>query len=529
MIIDANSIEDSDILQAEICILGGGVAGIILANELLNSNKSIILLESGGEMYNNKTQELYKAESTPPHFPNPHFSRLRFLGGSSNHWENSIERLSPIDFKKREWVRDSGWPITYDEVARFYPDAEDYCNVGGDGYDFNFWKKKLKSDDAFLASDSFNSVVSKSPLIPTHFYSQHSEKLKNSNNIRIIKNSNIIDLEYDKETQIVQSVTFRTLQNIQKKVYAKKFVMCLGGIENARMLLLFNEKFENTLGNRSDNVGRYFMEHPTIRAAHLLPFYEYYLDKIYYDGTMDKGLHIRARASLSEDAQTKYRTNNLRMYFSKQSKLTLSDGVSSAHIISDSLQSNELPNNFGEHLLNALQDIDHISESLLKQEFDVSLFDDVHRFGGFQIISMIEQTPDRNNRISLGHEKDQLGLKKIKIDFRITQSDKDSAWKTLELFAKDPGIQLLGRVRLLKERENRIWGSQLGFGQHHIGTTRMSHTAEKGVVDSNLKVFGTKNFYISGSSVFPTGGHVPPTLTIIAITIRLAHELRSNV
>jgi len=528
MIIDANNIESKSIFKADICILGGGIAGIVLANELLSTNKNIILLESGSEQYDDKTQGLYEAESTPSIFPNPRASRLRFLGGSSNHWENSTERFSPIDFKKRDWISDSGWPLTYGELEPYYTKAEEYAKVDKGGYQFEFWKEKFNSTDIFSKSTLFSSTVSKSSLYPTQFYREYGDNLARAKNIKIITNANVVNLKYNTETQVVNSAIFRTFKDEQHQVDANTFIMCFGGIENARMLLTFNEKYKNKLGNEYDNVGRYFMEHPTVRAAHFLPLQENKLDKI-YEGTIDDELYITARASLSEAAQMAHRTNNLRMYFTKRSKIELSAGISSSHIISNSIKNSETPEEFGGHLLNIIKDIDHIAEAFLRKELDTSFFDSTHEFGGYQIISMIEQTPDRNNRVQLGKEKDSLGIKKVKIDFRVTETDKEKTWTTLELLAKDPSIQSIGRVRLLKDRDSRIWTSQLGFGQHHMGTTKMSDNVKSGVVDPSLKVFGTKNFYISGSSVFPTGGHVPPTLTIIAVTIRLAHTLKSTI
>ena len=110
----------------------------------------------------------------------------------------------------------------------------------------------------------------------------------------------------------------------------------------------------------------------------------------------------------------------------------------------------------------------------------------------------------------------------------MSNSDKKMAWKSLDTVANEIGAESLGRVRLLKEEEGRIWTSQLGFAHHHMGTTRMSDTVKTGVVDSNQRVFGAKNFYISGSSVFTTGSQVRPTLTIVALTLRLAEHLRSR-
>ena len=524
MLIDTKTINESRNFQADICILGGGVTGIVLAKELLDKNRSVILLESGDEAYEKNTQDLYQAESIPEILPSPGTSRLRFLGGSSNHWDNSIERFDPIDFQKREWVANSGWPINYQDVAKYYPEAEQYCGVGNEGFNLKHWQEKLNFKDIFFTSKLFDTAISKTAIPPVHFFQKYGEELVKNPNIRIFKNANVTDIDFDDESHKIKSATFQAFNKPQCKVEAKIFIMCFGGIENARMLLTFNEKYDNRLGNQFDNVGRYFMEHPTIRAAQFYPL-KNKLNKI-YTGILDDSLFIHGRCKLKESTQHKYHTNNLRLYFNERSKLELSHGTSSTHIITDSLKKHEIPDHFGSHLVNVLKDIDLISETYMRKNFNTSFIDDADTFSGYQIISMIEQTPDKNNRITLGNETDSLNIKKINIDYHITKADKKTAWRSLELLAQDPALQAIGRIRLLKQRESRIWGNQLGFSSHHMGTTRMGHNTRDGVVDSNSKVFGTKNFYVAGSSVFPTGGHVPPTLTIIAMTIKLADELK---
>lgn len=528
MLIDTKNVELPQIFAADICIIGGGVAGIVLATELLASEHDIILLESGDVEYDQDTQNLYKAESRPKLFPAPVYSRLRFLGGSSNHWENSTERFDAIDFAKRDWVKDSGWPITYNAVAQYYPAAEQYCGVKKLGYDFAFWQNKFHFKDAFDGSELFQSAIAKSALQPTRFFMAYGKKLTDSTKIRIIKNANVVDLDFEEQSETVKSVKFQSLNKSLHQVNAKIFIMCLGGLENPRMLLHFNEKYNNKIGNQFDNVGRYFMEHPTIRAAQFIPFKDNVLGDA-YNGITDVSAHLRVRCKLKESAQIKYKTNNLRLFFNKQTKLELSQGIESAHVLSEGMNKSETPENFGGHLMNVLKDADLIAEAYLRKKFQTSYFEDADNFGGYQIVSMLEQTPDRNNRIYLGTETDQLKLKKLKIDWSVSQYDKDKAWQTLTLLAQDPWLQSIGRMRLLDHNEERIWGSQLGFGQHHIGTTKMSDNIEHGVVDSSLKVYGTKNLYISGSSVFPTGGHVPPTLTIVALTLKLADELKKMI
>ncbi len=167
-------------------------------------------------------------------------------------------------------------------------------------------------------------------------------------------------------------------------------------------------------------------------------------------------------------------------------------------------------------------------EAIARKKFDSSLFDSAKNIGGFEIPMMMEQTPSENNRIKLGTKKDSLGIPKMIIDYQVSDSDKNRLWRSLDIVAQEVGAQSLGRLKLLKERSNRIWGDQLGFSNHHMGTTRMSTSPKTGVVDLNQRVFGTENLYISGSSVFSTGGNVPPTLTIAAMTIRLAEHIKNE-
>ena len=526
MIIDVNSHDKSMALQTDVCILGAGVAGIVLARELLPHFNKITLIESGDTNYSAETQSLYSPEIQPSLYPDPTISRLRMLGGSSNHWENGTEPLDPIDFEKREWIDNSGWPIKHSDVASYYDKAATYCGVGDDGYKVSDWTKRLNKKDLFADSTLVESSIVKNGIPPTRFFEKYGSELAGNDNLTIYKNANVTDLHYEPDSLKVKTITFESFKKIKHRISANIFILCFGGIENARVMLEFNAKYNDALGNKNDNVGRYFMDHPTIRAAHLYPFDKESFD--FYKGQAFDGKGVVGNVQLSKDSLVKNKTLNLRMSFYDQSRLTLSHGVSSLHILSESAKDFELADNFGTHLTNIIKDLDTVTDTISRKSFDVPLFDDSDEFGGFQVNAMMEQTPSRNNRIKLGTEKDVFGLRKIIIDWQVTQKDKDMAWKSLEVLAQGVGAEALGRVRLLKERDSRIWESQLGFGHHHIGTTRMGLSQKDGVVDSNQKVFGSDNFYISGSSVFSTGGHVPPTLTIVALSIRLADHIKSR-
>jgi|SaaInlV_120m_DNA_4_1040238.scaffolds.fasta_scaffold04262_4 choline dehydrogenase-like flavoprotein len=527
MLIDAREILSPTEYHCDYCIVGAGVAGIILANELRRTKKGkkIILLEAGGDKYELSSQKLYRAQSYTKWFPDPTGSRLRMLGGSCNIWENSTERLDPIDFEKRPWVPDSGWPIHYSELLRFYPMAEQYCGVGSDGFEIKDVLPDSNIENICQGSSNLLPSIVKRAIPITHFFKKYGKDLIDSEHVEVIKYASLTDIEFNTESSDVEKVIFQYSPNIKNSIKAKNTILCMGGIENARFMLLANEKYNNQLGNKGDNVGRYFMEHPTVRAAHFYPINGKKLPSAYTTGLIQNARNLHFRLKITEQAQRNFEANNLRFYFTPKTREDLSDGISSAHILKDSLSNGRVADNFGEHISHVLGDLDLIIDSFSEDIFDLSITDKDDEFSGYQIISMIEQTPDRNSKIVLGADKDVFNNNFVDIKWILSESDKRQTWKSLEILAQDAGLSAWGRIRLLPEREERIWGSQLGFGQHHIGTTKMSDSGNDGVVDKDCKVFGTKNLYILGSSVFPTGGHVPPTLTIAALSLRLAATL----
>lgn len=526
MIIDGKSLSNDTRIEADICILGAGVAGIILANELKNSFANIVVLEAGGEQYSTESQSLYAANKNSKGYPDPQHSRLRFLGGSSNHWGNNTSPLSKIDFEVRDWIPNSGWPIKLTTLEPYYTKAANYCGTMSDGYQTSFWANKFNQPNLAKGSDNIETAVAKAAMPPTRFFAKHGQSISEHPNITIYKNMNVVGVDFDAQTNQVTKVQAKTYNNLEHSITAKVFIMCLGGIENARMLLHFNSQNKNLLGNEFDNVGRYFMDHTTVRAAQLFTNDEErfsLFEAKYIDERM-----IKTFFQLSEKSLIDNQTTNLRIPLIKASQYELSDGISSFHLMKQAFSEYSLPDNLFSHISNFVMDIDLVAEAIGRTSFDTSLFDHANDFAGFSLPMMMEHTPHRDNQIKLSDTKDKLGVPKIDIVWEVKQEDKDRVWKTLEIFAREVGAQGIGRLKLLKEREDRIFGDQMGFGSHHMGTTRMSDDKKYGVVDKNLKVFGTDNMYVAGSSVFPTGGHVPPTLTISALAIRLADEIKTQ-
>lgn len=524
MLLDGNKLPPDTKLDCDLCVMGCGVAGTIIANELKDQLDSIIVLEAGARNFDPESQAFYATDNAHPVYPDPQYTRLRMLGGSSNHWENNTSPFDPIDFEKRDWVPNSGWPISFEDLAQYYTKAAQYCGAGDQGYSSAYWKDKIEGKLFTDDTSNLTTGISIFATPPVRFFEQYGDELTRSKSVRVFSNCNVTDVEHDGGTGRVTKAFFDH-GGKTSEVNAKAFVMCFGGIENARMLLHFNIKNGERLGNQGDNVGRYFMDHPVVEAAHFFPTnkkysYQHFKDNQYGEKSVSSYL------KLNEESINKYKLNNLRMPLIPKDNYYLSDGVSSFHILKNSLSDGRIPDEFATHVVNFVTDIDMVIEGISRQTFSQKVFDHANDIDGFMIYMMMEQTPHKENRVKLGDGLDRLGIRKAAIDWKLHNSDIENLWRVLEVAAQDIGANGIGRLKILKERSERIFQEHLSFASHHMGTTRMSESASHGVVDKNHKVFGTKNFFIAGSSTFPTGGHVPPTLTIAATTLRLSEHIK---
>jgi choline dehydrogenase-like flavoprotein len=530
MIRNAREIEAGKTLDGDICIVGAGAAGITLARELSGSRFSVILLESGGLDFDEEVQALYQAEQNNPVYNDPETSRLRFFGGATNHWAGTCSPLDAMDFEVRPWLAHSGWPFSRADLDPFYEKAHLYCQLGPFNYDPDYWSKFRGHPALPLAPENIVTRMSQSSP-PTRFGETYRSDLGNSQNIAVYLNANLIDIDLHTDGMHVETALASTFGGKQFRVRARTFVLAMGGIENARMLLNCDKVHKGGIGNQHDLVGRYFMDHPVVSAATF----------VMADPETDRELYIKPKPdsgpggtsyaahgflSLSDAALKAHGLNNIRAPILPISRYAASDGVNSMHIMMDAFGRGEIPGDLGTHVGNVAGDLSMVIEGISRRTFNTRLFDSANDMHFLYSDIMIEQRPEPGNRISLLMARDRLGLRKAAIEWKLADADKENLWRCVDLLAREFGRSGVGRVKLEGERGGRTFGDLLSLGDHHMGTTRASANPRHGVVDGNLRVHGVANLYIAGSSVFPTGGHVPPTLTIVALAIRMAGHLR---
>lgn len=485
----AHDVTHGSTLSADVCIVGGGAAGITIALRLRQSGRSVLLLESGGVERDGRTDDLARGTVSGIRAFTLEQHRARVLGGSTSLWSGWCMPLTPEDFEPRHWIPHSGWPIRYPDVVPYYRRAQRLLELGPFQYAPTVISERvdrplLKTVSMRLAS----SVFQYSP--PTHFGTVYRQQLAEAPDVRVLLHANLTDLLLEDTKHRVKRCEVAALEGPSFRVEAGDFVLAAGGVENARLLLA------SEIGDTNDLIGRFFMEHP---------HYYWGVAWIRTPEAVDDGFY-RPRQDELEDVDGSRRETELR------GALTLARDVLATEGLPDfSATLEDTP-------LDALEtgDIDPSTARALLPRSAGRLLQ--------RLLIRAEQTPDPESRVTLGSARDALGMRRAHLRWQIRREDLVSYKRAFTILGAELG-QLGGRVWAPADAKGQFVGAVEGGG-HHIGTTRMATSPASGVVDRNCRVFGIDNLYAAGSSVFTTGSRANPTLTIVALAERLADHLR---
>lgn len=519
--IDANTITHGSELAYDICIIGGGAAGISMAKVFAETGLRIVVLESGSEAFEEETQQLYEFTSTghPLRSQQGYISRNRYLGGSTNTWMGQCAPLAEIDFKARSWVKDSGWPFSKEALIPFYIEAAKLLKLPDyDVFEQSDWMKYLLDNtEDFLRAGHIKPTPFLLANKATNMRLTYLAELEKNQNIDIIKYANVTDILLDKTESQVSRITVSTLKQHQFYVRAKQTILACGGLENARILLHCDRQHPSGLANHHDVLGRYYMEHPKVMHGKLFPTSKTLRSPtLMWKKRITKKGHIRTYLRLSDEIQQ------------KEGLLNHSIEVTYPHSVRDSLSYSEgfLRNlKLNKQLIHNLVKISPHFFTLL-ESFEKLMLNNAVKFEHMVLNNHMEQEPNPESRVTLGNETDQLGMRKLNQHLIVGAPEKESLIRTHALLDQYLRAQNLGYIKSDFKSPNENW-DDVTDSSHHIGTTRMHTNPKFGYVDENCKVHGIKNLYVVGSSVFPTGGHVNPTLTIVALAVRLARHLSS--
>lgn len=496
---DARKIPKNTTLNYDIAIIGGGAAGITIAREFSNTDLRIAVIESGGLEYDAGSQDLYEGELGQREYPLA-ASRQRYFGGSSNHWGGYTRPLDPIDFEARDWIPDSGWPMDRSIIDPLYPKAAGILQIGPlQSENPEFWYSRAgERDFDYPAKQLQTRFYQFSP--PTRLGAVYRSDLERPSNLTVLLNANVTDIVAAKNAASVKRLEVRCLDGNRLTVTAKLFVLATGGLENPRLLLVSNSVENKGLGNSNDLVGRYFMEHPhlTLFCKVVVTRHERF-PSLFLKRTSMEGALVRAIFTPREDFLRSRRLLNIHLGVEKAAA-----GVPEGSASQRMLQA-------AGGLLPDAQGVNGKAKPGM----------------ALSVGCACEQTPNPLSRVTLSEEQDPLGMPRIKLDWRLIEQERRSFVEHVRSLGRELGAMGMGRLRLLID-DDGIWPENVAGGSHHMGTTRMASDPKKGVVDADCRVHGLANLYIAGSSVFPTSGAANPTLSLVALALRLADHLKEK-
>jgi choline dehydrogenase-like flavoprotein len=521
--VDSREIPDGAELETDVCIVGAGAAGITIAVELIGSGRRVILLESGGLTLDGDTQALNHGENIGfPYYP-PVTLRLRFLGGTTNHWAGVCRPLDPIDFEQREWVPLSGWPIGHADLEPFQERAHAVCDIGPTDFGPGAWLAPDAQPLELAPASLRTTMLQVGP--PTRFGQKFGPLLEQPSNVQTYLHGNALSLQLDEQGATVRTVEVGCLTGTRFRIRAGIVILAMGALENTRFLLNCLEAGSFPAAAWHDWVGRCFMEHISAVGGVLVPADENFSAALYggrtsADGHFGVGVIVPSREVIAREQMLQARLG-LTPTDLRTGVRSVAPGLIGAAVAA---QSGRLFEELGEHVRNIMSELD-----------DLLVYSYEHMFraraarGAYYLHYILEQSPNRDSRVILSGNRDTLGMRQLQIDWRFGELERHTLRRMNALVAAEVGAAGIGRVWETPEEASSGWPVGTRGSWHQMGTTRMSSSSRDGVVDQDCRVHGTENLFISGSSVFSTGGHANPTLTIVALALRLADQLKGKV
>ena len=507
MYTDARTLPDNTLIEGDICIVGTGPAGLSIAMDWNNTPYKVILLEGGGLDYDDQVQDLYAGKTTGQKYYPLKSTRLHYFGGTSNHWSGYCSPMDTLDFEKRDWIPHSGWPIKKTDLDPFYAKAQPILDLGPYEYDTAYWQQQDPALKSLLPANPAvcNKVWQFSP--PTRLGKKYGDDIKSSKNIHLYTYSNLVDINANEQVSAIKTLTVTNFTGKRHTVKAKHFVLACSTVQNARILLANNKQAPHGLGNDNDLVGRFFMEHMQIKSAWLyLPTPDPM--KLY---SIDPGVtKMRCELAITPETQQKYKI------------LSGTASLSPLGIAKNSKSSIETWNN--DDPRKSLENFRTVNGAARKKAIPTPTGSNV-----YMLSTRIEQAPNPDSRITLDSEKDPLGMPRSILHWELTPFEKRSVRKLYELIGQQVGAAGVARLQLMEHLEDpndNSWPDFTSGGWHHMGTTRMSDDPHTGVVDADCKMHGLANLFIAGASCFVTAAAPNPTLTIVALSLRLSDHLK---
>jgi choline dehydrogenase-like flavoprotein len=535
---------------ADVCLVGAGPAGLSLALALAVVGLRVVVVE-GGALGAARTLDDVRLDGDAL-YPQSDISQTRAdgIGGTSGLWSYRMSNvgdnpdagergcryapLDPIDFEARPEVPHSGWPLTRADLDPWYARAQEVCELGRFDYTPEGWStpqaKPLPLDPDLIETQMFQFAPA------TTWTKRAVATLMASAGVQILTDANVTELEADPSGNRVTAVHWRREDGTNGTVQARCTVLAAGGIENSRLLLLSDRQVRGGLGNGADQVGRYWMEHPLVRGGLLVapPAARLGERLRLYDAHWRDGTKVMAKLSVTGDRMRKEGLLSTSALFLPRDEVLASrafQAYTAARSPTGRAASLSAKSLMGAHIAAGAADLLAARRAVaIHPGVDLNGWTarpDAAHVRVFEILHQTEQSPHPNNRVMLSTGIDRFSRRIPVLKWRWTAEDRARITRSRDLYAE--GFSRAGLGDMIQKDWDAGQPRMVGGNHHHMGGTRMSTDPATGVVDTDSKVHGVANLFVTGSSVFPSGGSVNPTLTIVALSLRLAEHLKQTI
>jgi choline dehydrogenase-like flavoprotein len=541
VLVDCRELPSGSTIETDVCVVGAGPAALSLARALDGTRIRVSLFERGGEPGAPRGVTEPGAAVDVSDFEPPPVPVGRF-GGAANEWIVRLPwnrrgvrmvPLSPVDLESRPWVVDSGWPITWDELDRYYRRAHEQMSLGPYGYGPGTWADE-RNPPLPLERFGLTTAMERFPR-SSIFTTEAFDAMRVSSNITVHLHGSIGSLEGEPGRVTHGEVDAGTRARL--RVDARVFVVAGGGLDNPRLLLA--SRSGAGYGCQHDNTGRYFMDHLRTISGSITPNDGRLFDRCgLYDIRLVGGALVMGKLTPTDEHLRHHELLNSGAMLLPKPPTEVQQAIADTRAAVSGLRARRVPA-WRPSLRAAATATRYLVPTAARmavrqRRFPPStdagwsnLGGSAERFAAFAVEHQIEQVPNRENLVRLGGRSDEFGRQGLEIVWRWSAADTASLRRTQELFVDACERSGIGRF------EPVVWDeypalTTPGGSFHPTGATRMHTDPRRGVVDADGRVHGVANLFVAGSSVFPTGGYANPTFTVVALAVRLADRLRAE-
>lgn len=517
---------DDGRLATDVCVIGSGPAGAVVALELASAGIDVLVVESGGWDVEPETNELYELDNVGlPRLPQDEI-RVRQIGGSMTRWTGRSAPFRAIDFEERPWVPMSGWPITLDQLEPHVGRASAYLGYAPMRYDRDIWRAfdgnrtDQTLDPSKLVDEMWQFSKGADPGQPVRVNVDLRERIESEPNLRVLFHANVLDIVPTENGRQVDHVALSTLEGKRATVSARTVVVAAGGIETARLLLASRSVVPTGLGNDRDLVGRFYAEHPYCEVgtfsvdddwtALLTRFGNHWFTHSTGKQVFMSGL------ALSPRIQRERELLNACMYV-----LSEDDENAAVHA--------------ARRLATGTGDTAADVKALLSRPMELAEAARRRQLEGLPPIVPptrislgvnAEQRPNPESRITLSDRTDKLGMPLTRMDWRMDEQEIVTIRTMFDLVVHEFGRLGLPVPSPSAWLYDEDWRDHVVDTAHHSCSVRMASDPSRGVTDPWGHVYGVDGLYVAGSALFPTVGTANPTLMLTSLALRVADAIR---